>query len=198
MDKNVLISKLKKILPLALVGIVLLIIIISVISGYNSLVELNVSVDSKASDIEMRLQQRHDSLIQLMAAVEGLQDHEEDIYNAITAARAKYSGAQTTADYIEADQAETQAIISLLAVIEDNPDMVAQSAYNTFMNNVAGIESALAYARHSYNTSVENYNTEVRKFPRVMYAGMFGFQKELAFWKMADGAGEIPEINFAD
>lgn len=198
MDFNQVLGKVKKYVPIAIVVILLLIIIISMISGYNKLVELNVNVDDTASSIEIRLQERHDLLTQLIGAVEGLQDHEEDIYNAITNARAMYNNAQTTDEYIEADQAETEAIMSLLVVLEDNPDMVAQSAYNSFINNCAGIESALAYSRRQYNDAVREYNTEVRKFPKVLYAGMFGFEKELAFWEMAEGAGDIPEITFAD
>ena len=64
------------------------------------------------------------------------------------------------------------------------------------IDEISSIESSLAVARRDYNEAVQDYNASVRRFPRVLYAGMFGFDKSVEYWKMNDGADEVPVIEF--
>ena len=60
------------------------------------------------------------------------------------------------------------------------------------------MESALSVSRRDYNDAVKAYNSAVRRFPGVLYASLFDFQKEYDYWKMNDGADEVPLIDFND
>lgn len=84
---------------------------------------------------------------------------------------------------------------ALIVTVESNPQITATSAYNTYMYEVSGMENALFVARRDFNEAVLSYNTTAKKFPRVLFIGMFGFERELEYWKTADGSEEIPMIN---
>ncbi len=196
----------KSAIILAVVGVPILGVIIlgiGMIFGYNNLVDLDVDIDGKYAQIEVRLQERHDKIPQIVAAVDGLQEHAESIYNAITSARAAYASAKEAGDMdalIAADALEALALTDLFAlmVAEDNPNISATSAYLGLIDEISATESALAVARRDYNNAVQAYNASVRRFPRILYASMLGFEKDLPFWKMNDGADEVPEIDFSE
>ena len=50
-------------------------------------------------------------------------------------------------------------------------------------------------ALQDYNRSVEGYNLTVKRFPKNILAGMFGF-KEKAFYKADPGSEKAPDIKF--
>ena len=181
------------------IGLAFLLVALSMISGYNGLVNLDEDINSKYAQIEVRLQERHDKIGQILGAVTGLQEHAESIYLMITNARTAYAAAVADGDMeamIEADALEALSLSELLVVVEDNPLVTATGAYYQLIDEISSMESALAVARRDFNEAVEVYNAAVRRFPRVLYAGMFGFEKNLAYWKMNDGADEVPVIEF--
>jgi LemA protein len=181
------------------IGVLLLIVIVSGVTGYNSLVDVDVEVDRTQSEVINRLNQRQDLIGQLLPTVVGLQEHAESIYEMITEARAKYTSAISIGDVdgiIEADAMVVEAMNQLLVVVEQNPNITATGAFLTLMDNISAIESALAQARRDYNTSVSDYNGSVRKFPKAIYASMFGFEKEKPYWALNDGANDFPQIEF--
>lgn len=183
---------------------VLVVIILGSISigSYNSLVTVDEDVSLKSSQVVSRLNQRQALIEQLVPTVVGLQEHAENIYDMITAARAAYSAAVDSNDLdgmIEADAAETLAIRQLLVVMESNPENIyAGEGFINLMQNISGMESAIAYSRWEYNESVADYNKSVRNFPKIIFASMFGFENSKPYWKMNDGADEIPQINFTN
>jgi LemA protein len=187
---------------LSVIAAIAVIITISLSIGYNNLVDKDETIDSKYSQIEVRLQERYDKIGQIVNAVTGLQEHAETIYEAITDARIAYANAVASGDteaMIEADAAQAEALNDLLVVVEDNSIAVnAGVGYAALIDEISSIESALAVARRDYNLAVQDYNSKVRKFPTIMYANIFGFEKEKVYWKMNDGVDEVPEINFGD
>lgn len=180
----------------ASIGFIVVLLGILLITGYNGLVNLDENINGKYSQVENRLQERHDKIGQILGAVSGLQQHAEDIYEMITDARALYAGAESLEELIAADAAEAIAFTNLLVVVEDNPNITATSAYYALIDEISSMESALSVARRDYNEAVQDYNASVRRFPRVMYASLFGFEKEYEYWKMNDGADEVPVIDF--
>ena len=136
-----------------------------------------------------------------MGTIEGLQEHAETIYNAIVAARQAYADAIASGDMdaiIEADAAEAVALTDVLLVVEDNPLITAISGYQALIDDIESLESALAVARRDYNEAVQAFNTKARRFPTVLFVTAFGFEKQLEYWKLNDGADEVPVIDFGD
>lgn len=176
---------------------------VSLIVGYNSLVNENEEIDSNFANVNNVLISRHDKITQLVATVNGLQDHAENIQNAITSAREAYAAAQangTVGEIAEADALESLAITDLVAfmLVEDNPEITATSAYNSLMDEIASTENELKIARKDYNDSVEEYMKSIKKFPKLLYAGIFGFEKQKEYWKINDGQNEIPPMVFGN
>lgn len=191
-------TKVRSITILGLIGLLLILIAIIMITTYNNLVDLDEDIHGKYSQIENRLQERSDKINQIVASVSGLQEHAESIYNAITSARQAYQSAQTMEELIAADAAQALAFSNFLVVVEDNPNITATSAYNELIYEISMMESTLSVARRDYNLSVQDYNASVRRFPRVFFANLFGFEKSYEYWKINDGADEVPAIDFND
>jgi len=186
---------------LSVLGILIVAMTGGVIGGYNNLVDLDEDIGGKFSQIEVRLQERHDKIGQILGAVSGLQQHAETIYNMITSAREAYATAKASGDMdamIEADAAEAIALTEVLLVVEQNPLITANVGYYALIDEISSMEAALAVARRDYNQAVQAYNASVRKFPRVLYASMLGFERDLPYWKMNDGADEVPVVDFND
>jgi LemA protein len=184
-----------------IIGILVLIFGIGLITGYNALVTLDEDISGKYSQIENRLQERHDKIGQIVQSVNGLQEHAETIYTQITQARAAYAAAVASGDtqaMIEADALEAIALTNLLVVVEDNPLITANVGFYALIDEISAMESALSVARRDYNQAVQSYNTSVRRFPRVLYASLLGFERNLSYWKMNDGADEVPVIDFGN
>lgn len=191
-------AKLRSITILGIIGIILILVAIFMITTYNGLVNMDEDIHGKYSQIENRLQERSDKINQIVASVDGLQEHAESIYNAITSARMAYQSADTMEELIAADAAQAIAFTNLLAVVEDNPNITATSAYNELIYEISMMESTLSVARRDYNLAVQDYNASVRRFPRVFFANLFGFDKSYDYWKINDGADEVPTIDFND
>lgn len=191
-------TKVRSITILGVIGLLLILIAIIMITTYNNLVDMDEDIHGKYSQIENRLQERSDKINQIVASVSGLQEHAESIYNAITSARQAYQSAQTMEELIAADAAQALAFSNFLVVVEDNPNITATSAYNELIYEISMMESTLSVARRDYNLSVQDYNASVRRFPRVFFANLFGFEKSYEYWKVNDGADEVPAIDFND
>ena len=187
------------IIIIGIIGFLVIFFGISLITGYNKLVDKDESISFEYSEIDRRLQQRYDTLTQLATAVNGFQTHEQAVYDMITSARAAYATAKADGDIegmIEADSLQSIALADLLVLFEDNEPLQTTQAYGDYMDAVWGIESALSEARRQYNLSVQDYNAYVRRFPGVLYASLFSFEKEYEYWRVGEAATEIPDIVF--
>jgi LemA protein len=189
-------------ISIVLASAMVLIFVIGLWSGYNSLVDADVTIDETYTAIDGRLQQRFDTINSFVATIEGLQDHAETIYEMITSARTQYLNARASGDIdelIEADAAQVQAMNQLLLLMESNPANInALAGYQALLDTIASLESQLFVARRDYNEAVADYNASVRRFPKVLYASMLGFETEKPYWRLSEGAGEVPVIDFGE
>lgn len=171
----------------------------SIVGGYNSLVRSDVAIDEAYANVANRLNERQATIAQLLPVVAGLADQEQDIIDAITDARTQYATASAAGDIegmIEADALTVNSLTSLLVVVENYPDIVSDAAFLDLMVTISGIESALYVARRDYNEAVGDYNASVRLFPKVLIARMFSFATEVDYWRLSEGADDIPAIDF--
>lgn len=164
----------------------------------NSMVSAYEDVQNKASTIEAQLQRRSDLIPNFVATVKGYAAHEEEVYTAIAEARAKLAGAIRTEDIssvLDANSELESALSRLLVVVENYPELKANENFIALQDELAGTENRIEKAREEYNDEVKSYNKKIKTFPNSIIANMGGF-KEAAYFEAAEGAKEVPTVNF--
>lgn len=167
--------------------IIAAVIVFTIIVIYNRLVALRQKRNNAFSDIEVQLKLRFDLVPQLVETVKGYMTHEKELLENVTQARASVSksGAGLGDGRLEAEGALGSALMNLLAVAENYPDLKANQNFQVLMDELSDIENKIAAARRFFNNITGELNTSVQQFPAVLIAGAFGFHSEEFF--------EVPE-----
>lgn len=189
----------------------ILMILIAVVSmtgltscNYNSLVEKQQNVDQAWAQVENQYQRRMDLIPNLVNTVKGYSTHEEETLLKVTEARAKATSItldasdlteENLARYQQAQGELSQALKSLLAVTEAYPDLKANENFMNLQTQLEGTENRIATERMRYTEAVKDYNTSIKKFPTMIYAGWFGFKEKPQF-KAEAGSEKAPEVKF--
>ncbi len=172
--------------------------------NYNSLVEKQQNVDQAWAQVENQYQRRSDLIPNLVETVKGYSTHESETLTKVTEARAKATSITLDADNLTEEnlarfqQAQgelSQALKSLLAVTEAYPDLKANENFMQLQTQLEGTENRISTERMRYTEAVKEYNTAIKKFPTVIYAGWFGFDAKPQF-KAEAGAEKAPEVKF--
>jgi len=178
-----------------IVGVVVVILAVMAVSGYNNLVTLNESISGKWSQVENQLQRRADLIPNLVSTVKGYAAHEQKAIQDVADARAKLAGAQGPQAKAQADNEMNGALSRLLVVVENYPNLKADKNFRALMDELSGTENRLAVARKDYNDSVQQYNTKIRSFPTNIYGNMLGFGPK-EYFKAEEGAKQVPNVQF--
>lgn len=180
--------------PVAGVVGALLLIIILITGSYNGLVDKETAVDQASADLEVQLQRRFDLIPNLVKAVEGALTQEKAIISAVTEARTRYAGAQSSDDKIAAAGQLEGALSRLLVVVENYPQVASLQNVRDLQVQLEGTENRVAQARRSYNEVATDFNRSVRRFPRSITAAVFGFDKRTLF-QSQPGASDAPQVD---
>lgn len=180
---------------IAVVAVAVIALIASISGTYNGLVEKQAEVDQKFAQVQTVLQRRSDLIPNLVSTVKGYAAHEEEVYTAISDARAALAGAKTAEDAAEANGALDTALSRLLVVVENYPDLKSNTNFIALQDELAGAENRISTERGRYNEAVKNYNTAIKKFPKNIFAGIFGFEAA-EYFEADEGAQKVPEVNF--
>lgn len=180
------------------IGIIVGIIVILVgtfISSYNGLVSMNEEVDGKLADISVQLERRADLIPNLVSTVKGYASHEKEVIDSITSARDSLVNAKSIEEKAEANEELTSALNKLLVIVENYPDLKANTNFIQLQDELAGTENRIAVARNNYNDAVKEYNKAVKSFPKNILANMFGFD-EKEYFEAKESSNEVPEVSF--
>lgn len=180
------------------VAVLFFLLIVWVIYIYNNLVKLRNNRENAFADIDVQLKQRHDLVPQLVATVKGYAAHEQETLDRIISARNGAISANTINDKIVAENALSSALAGLRITLEAYPDLKANQNFIQLQEEISDIENKLAAVRRYFNSATKEYNNAVETFPANMFAGVFGFRREVMF----DLGGQrssfepVPEIKF--
>lgn len=183
---------------LIVIGVIVL-IVIWVISLYNSLVRLRNRRQNAFADIDVQLRQRHDLVPQLVETVKGYATHERELLLRITEARTGAVNAKTIDEKIVAENLLTSALQGLKVQVEAYPDLKANQNFLQLQEELSDIENKLAAARRFFNGATTEYNNAVESFPGNLIARNFGFIREMFFDLGADTRKQMeepPKIQF--
>ena len=174
---------------------VVAVIVIWAVSMYNGLVTMDESVNSQWANVETQYQRRADLIPNLVNTVKGYASHEKETLEGVVEARSKATQMQVNAndltpeklaEYQKAQGAVTSALGKLLAITENYPDLKANQNFLELQAQLEGTENRINVARTNFNNAAQAYNTAIRRFPKSLFASMFGFDKH-AYFEAAEG-----------
>jgi len=166
-------------LPVAIIsGILVLALMVMgwIIGTRNTLVSQKETINNAWAEVENQLQRRFDLIPNLVKTVKGYAAHEKGVFKDIADARAKLGGAKTVNEKVAASNSLEGALSRLLMVVENYPNLKADTQFTRLMDELAGAENRLSVARMRYNDIVRAYNTKVKWFPSNLVAKRFGFE----------------------
>ena len=163
--------------------VILLIVIVAVvvigvlyyIAKRNSIIASRNRVDESWSGIDVQLKRRHDLVPNLVETVKGYAEHEKQVFEKVTAARADAMSAQGVGDTAKAEEKLTGALTDLRAVAENYPNLRATENFQQLSRNLSQLEDEIQASRRIYNSNVQSYNTEIQQFPGSIIANQGGF-----------------------
>lgn len=188
---------------LAIAGIILvaivamfgLFVVAPAITSYNGLVNQSEEVKSYEKQIGVQLQRRMDLIPNMVEIVKGYAAHEQKVFGDIAAARAKMGSAQNTKDKLQANSDLSNALSRLLMVVENYPNLKADTQFTGLRDELAGTENRIAVARKDYNGVAQLYNARIKTFPTTIVANMFGF-KAYEYFNADEAAKTAPKVKF--
>lgn len=200
---------------LGCVGALILLVLIAggyFISVRNNLVGLEEQVNQQWAQVESQYQRRYDLIPNLVRTVQGAANFEKSTLEAVVNARSRVgqvaapSGPPGAAGAITSDPnamdqfANAQAGLSnalsrLLVVVERYPELKSNQNFLELQSQLEGTENRISVERQRYNTTAQQFNTAIRRFPASLVASMSGF-KAKAYFKGVAGSSEAPNVNF--
>jgi LemA protein len=172
--------------------------------GYNQMVTLEEQVSAQWGQVENVYQRRADLIPNLVNTVKGYAEHEQETFTQVIEARSKATSikidpANMTSEAIEqfnqAQEGLSSALSRLMVVVEQYPDLKANQNFLDLQAQLEGTENRIAVERMKFNEVTQAYNSYIRQFPQLIYAGWLGFDKK-QYFEARPGADTAPEVQF--
>jgi len=165
------------------------------VSGYNHAVKLEQSVKEAWAQVDVVIERRFDLIPNLVETVKGYAAHEKEVFEHLADARTQYQKAQTVSEKAGAAAIFDKALVNVLALAENYPQLRANENFLKLQDSLEGAENRIAVERMRYNAAVQALNTYCRSF----FGGFFcrRAQVEMAqFYAAPEAKKEVPKVKF--
>lgn len=165
---------------------------------FNQLRNADISAQEALGGIDVQLTRRADLVPNLVATVKGYASHEQAVLENVTAARAQAAQAAqggTVAAKAAADAALGTALVNVLAVAENYPDLKASANFLDLQAQLTDTENQLSFARQYYNDAVATLNKLVATLPWMLMAGIAGVARR-EFYQAPVAHQAPPTVSF--
>ena len=178
---------------------ILVILVFWTCSGYNGLVKAEEPIANAWGNVETEYQARADKVKVISKIVKNAANFERKTLTDVIEARSKATSInldvndltpENMAKFQEAQGQLTGALSRLMLTVERYPELKATDAFRDFQAQYEGIENRIAKARRDYNSAIKPYNVKIKKFPKNILAGIFGFD-EKAYFKANEGSEDV-------
>lgn len=177
--------------------VVIAALVFYVVAIYNRLVTLKNRYQNGFAQIDVQLKRRYDLIPNLVETAKAYLEHERGTLEAVIAARneamaglkaaaADPGSAQALSQLAKAEGGLQGALGKLSIVVEDYPDLKADTNMRQLSEELTSTENRVSYARQAFNDAVTEYNSYKQSFPPVILAGTFGHVKDGSLLEFAD------------
>jgi LemA protein len=178
------------------VALLILVLTFLIVATYNAVIALLNRIDKAWANIEVALQQRHDMLPNLVAAVRGVMTFERDVLEEVTRLRASYTPTAPIPQQAATSEATSTAVRQLIGVVERYPEVKSAANVADLQEEIERLEDVIADRRELYNDQVFRYNTKIAQVPTAFLVGLFGWHPR-EFFDAEDGADARPGVSLA-
>jgi LemA protein len=162
---------------------------------YNNLISLRNQVVNGWKQIDVQLKRRHDLIPNLVAAVKGEMQFEQDTLEKVIQARNSAISARGVADAAEKENALTQTLSRLFALAENYPNLKANENVKSLMEELSSTENRIGFARQFYNDIATRFNIAQQMFPDNLIAQAFKFQPAELFQIQDEAERAVPKVD---
>lgn len=181
---------------LIVLGIIIVLLVVLIPAYYyNKIIRAENRIDNAWAQIDVQLRRRAELIPNLVETVKGYMEHEREVLEAVTKARASLMQADSRQANIEADNQLQGALKSLFAVAEQYPDLKANQNFLQLQDELSHTENKISYARQRYNDVVLRYNNTIETLPGRWFAGLMG-KIERDMLDIPSETREVPRVSF--
>ncbi len=157
--------------------IAILLIFVSFVVEFNSLVAKKNRVKNAFASVDVQLKKRYDLVPNLIATVNQYMQHEQGTLAKLTELRGMaQSGRLGTRGRVELENQFSQAMESIMFAVENYPDLKASQNFLALQGSLNEIEEQLSAARRTFNAVTTDYNDSIEMFPSNLLAGLIGYR----------------------
>ena len=166
---------------LIIILVVVALLVIYLITCYNSFVKLNNKIKEAYATMDVYLKKRYDLIQNLVETVKGYAKHEQGTLEKVIQARNMAMNAGSVDERVEGENILSGTLKSLFALSESYPDLKANENFVSLQSDLNRMEEEIASSRKYYNAIVNTFNTKTEVFPSNLIANMFGFSVKPLF-----------------
>ncbi len=163
---------------------VIIVLLLTIVLSYNSLVSKEQNVSNKWSNIEVEIQRQVELVPQLLQQENVSMYFEQGLLENITSLRTQWLNTMADRSVNEQVNFSTEFMVQMgafMSVVESYPAIQSTDTIRDIIVSLEGTQNRIAAARIFYNDAVNEYNTAMLSFPNNMIAGTFGFEEASYF-----------------
>lgn len=165
---------------IAIGGFVVFVVLVFIVSTYNTLLILRREIDKAWSNIDVLLKQRRNEITKLVDIAKDYGDYEESVLEEVIEKRRGAGASSGTGERIESEKQLGDALENFFDHIEEHPELKEDESFMHVQERISEIENRLSGRKEFYNSSVRSYNTRINQIPYNMLASFMGYtEKEL-------------------
>ena len=161
---------------------------------YNRLVRLRNQLKNAWKQIEVQLKRRYDLIPNLVEVVKDYMSYEQETLKKVVEARGWALSATGPGRKAAAENALSESLKSLFAVVENYPELKANRNVASLQEELTATENKISFARQFFNDSVMTYNNLIQSVPSNLIARLFDFTPA-EYFEGGPEAQTVPKVD---
>ncbi|MHC9537392.1 LemA family protein [Dellaglioa sp. BT-FLS60] len=184
-------------MTMIIIGIIVVVLIIMYVTGYNGLVKAKVRTEESWSQIDVQLKRRNDLIPNLVSTVKGYATHEKETFAKVVELRNQLTQTPTDSHEttMEVSNQLSQSLKSIFALSESYPDLKANTEFTKLMEELSNTENKISYSRQLFNSTAASLNAKIQSFPSNIVAGIHHFTK-VTYLEVPEAEKAVPNVSF--